>query len=226
VLPPGSGLTVTGGASNGFLPVWYNGTEGWIVAQYVDDGAAAGDDPPDLTAPAAPEVAPATGGGLIWPVTGGTWEVMQGYNGSSHQNNSGTWQYYYSLDLVREDGGTAGQPVVSPANGTVRWLDPSTGGISIDIGDGHAVALFHVAGRRQHRGRGRRQPGAIPGHHLRRRRPRLRRHAARPLRALGNGRRRQLEPHGRSFRRPLRDQRHGFPDTGGGNQHRGTTFTP
>jgi murein DD-endopeptidase MepM/ murein hydrolase activator NlpD len=69
---------------------------------------------------------------------------MQGYNGSSHQNQDGLWQYYYSLDLVRVDGNSAGQTIYAPANGVVRWTDPSSGGVSIDIGDGHAVALFHV----------------------------------------------------------------------------------
>ena len=25
-------------------------------------------------------------GGIIWPVSGGQWTIMQGYHGSSHQN--------------------------------------------------------------------------------------------------------------------------------------------
>jgi murein DD-endopeptidase MepM/ murein hydrolase activator NlpD len=84
-------------------------------------------------------------GGIIWPVSGGLWYIMQGYHGSSHQNQDGLYQYAYSLDLARQDGNTAGQPIISPVNGVVRWTDPSTGGISIDIGNGHAVAMFHVA---------------------------------------------------------------------------------
>jgi hypothetical protein len=70
--------------------------------------------------------------------------VLQGYNGSSHQNNSSTWQYYYSLDLVRADGNTAGQRVISPVDGTIRWIDESTGGMSINLGDGYAFAYFHT----------------------------------------------------------------------------------
>ena len=49
-----------------------------------------------------------------------------------------------ALDIVHEDGRTAGETVYAPVNGTVTWTDRSTGGISIDIGGGHAVAMFHV----------------------------------------------------------------------------------
>lgn len=92
--------------------------------------------------PVAPE--PEATGSISWPVAGGEWNILQGYNGSSHQNNSDLWQYRDSLDLVSADGNTAGATVYSPVTGTVRWLDPSSGGISIDMGNGHAVALFHV----------------------------------------------------------------------------------
>ena len=30
------------------------------------------------------------GGGIVWPVSGGTWHIMQGYHGSSHQNGAGS----------------------------------------------------------------------------------------------------------------------------------------
>ena len=70
---------------------------------------------------------------------------MQGYHGSSHQNQDSLWQYDVLASIWRRvDGNTAGQPINSPVNGVVRWTDPSTGGISIDIGNGHAVAMFHV----------------------------------------------------------------------------------
>jgi len=75
---------------------------------------------------------------------GAPWRILQGYNGSSHQNNSSTWQYYYSLDLVRADGNTAGQRVLSPVDGTIRWIDESYGGMSINLGDGYAFAYFHT----------------------------------------------------------------------------------
>ena len=45
---------------------------------------------------------------------------------------------------MRTDGSTAGETAYSPVTGTVRWLDPSTGGISIDMGNGYAVAMFHL----------------------------------------------------------------------------------
>jgi murein DD-endopeptidase MepM/ murein hydrolase activator NlpD len=81
---------------------------------------------------------------VTWPVEGGEWYVSQGYNGSSHQNNTQYWQYYYSFDLKRSDGNTAGQPVYSAVSGTIRWIDESTGGMSIYMGNGLAYAYFHT----------------------------------------------------------------------------------
>ena len=81
---------------------------------------------------------------VIWPVRGGTWTISQGYNGSSHQDNNDLWQYLYSFDIVPNSGEAAGQPVYSPVNGTIKWFDPSTGGISIDMGGGLAFAMFHM----------------------------------------------------------------------------------
>jgi len=144
ILPANSAVETTGPAEAGFYPIVADGQSGWLAVEYLrfSDGT-----PGAASAVATPaEATPvATGSGLSWPVSGGTWEIMQGYNGSSHQNQDSLWQYYYSLDLVRTDGNTAGQTVLAPATGTVRWTDPSTGGMSIDIGNGHAVAVFHVA---------------------------------------------------------------------------------
>lgn len=96
--------------------------------------------------------------------SGATWYVSQGYNtspaeGWSHYNCdpntlkdaisqttscNAPYQYKYSFDLKRLDGNTTGQPVLSPVNGTIRWIDESTGGMSIDLGNGYAVAYFHT----------------------------------------------------------------------------------
>ncbi len=146
-VPAGVALTPLAGPESGFYQVTYNGLTGWVSGAYLGDtGQTADGTQPASAFTPDPGLQPAAGGsGLIWPVTGGNWSIMQGYNGSSHQDQSSNWQYYYSLDLVRVDGNTAGQLVVAPTAGTVRWLDPSTGGISIDIGNGHAIAMFHVA---------------------------------------------------------------------------------
>ncbi len=90
--------------------------------------------------------------------SGSTWSISQGYNtdpavGGSHYNCleypgrscSQYWTYKYSFDIVKSDGNTAGQPVLSPVNGTIRWIDESYGGMSIDLGNGWAVAYFHTA---------------------------------------------------------------------------------
>jgi uncharacterized protein YgiM (DUF1202 family) len=127
VIPNGSQITVTGAAVNGFYPVTFNGSSGFASASYIT-------------------FSPPSGGGLIvWPVTGGgTWEVLQGYNGSSHQNETDLWQYLYSLDIHRVTGETAGWQAFSPVSGTVRWYERATGGITIDMGNGYAFAMFHL----------------------------------------------------------------------------------
>ncbi len=148
-IPAGVELFPLAGPEAGFYQVDANGQVGWVSAEYLQvtvdylqkgkrnknqSGKVEGSEP----------ATNAGSGGIIWPVSGGEWSIMQGYNGSSHQNQDSLWQYYYSLDLVRNDGGTAGQTVYSPVNGTVRWTDPGSGGMSIDMGDGYAVAMFHV----------------------------------------------------------------------------------
>lgn len=110
--------------------------------EQTEDAVTPEPEPGPTEDPVAP--APEPTGSIVWPVSGGEWSILQGYNGSSHQNNSDLWQYRDSLDLVSADGNTAGATVYSPVTGTVRWLDQASGGISIDMGNGHAVALFHV----------------------------------------------------------------------------------
>lgn len=168
-LHAGDVVNIHGEVSNGFISIFHGDYVGWVYMEYLsfpDDGSEpVPTDPVDPTLPepepvlteepvaSAPEpepqpteepVAPQPTGNIVWPVSGGEWRILQGYNGSSHQNNSGLWQYRDSLDLVSVDGNTAGATVYSPVSGTVRWLDPSSGGISIDMGNGYAVALFHV----------------------------------------------------------------------------------
>ena len=165
-------------------------------------------------------------GGIIWPVSGGQWTIMQGYHGSSHQNQDSLWQYEYSLDLARVDGNTAGQPVYSPVNGVVRWTDPGTGGISIDIGNGHAVAMFHVtfmggleAGTPVQQGQylgeisGPGGPGFMGTPHL---------HFTLWATSDNGNWDRQAVPFTGQYAISGMD----FPDTGGGNTYRGTEFSP
>jgi uncharacterized protein YgiM (DUF1202 family) len=297
VLPPGAPVTITGEAADGFVPVMYNGTTGWVDGQYLDTGVASAaqqvEAPASASEPGAgpatttdsvnlrsgpsagasvdvvlptgaavettgppqagfypvsagdqtgwvsgdylrfgdgatpvTDASPAGGSGIIWPVSGGDWTIMQGYNGSSHQNQDGLWQYYYSLDLARVDGDTAGQAVRSPVSGTVRWLDPSTGGMSIDIGDGHAVAFFHVtvdpsftAGDPITQGQavgtisGPGGPGYAGVAHI---------HLTLWETTDGGNWSRSAAP----FAGPYAISGQAFPDTGGGNQYEGTEFTP
>ena len=134
VIPNGSQIVVTGNLTSGFYPVRYGSTNGFASSTYIT-----------FTAPGpTPTATVPTVGAIDWPVSGGEWEVIQGYNGSSHQNNSSTWQYLYSLDIVRQDGQTAGISAYAPVSGTVRWYERSSGGITIDMGNGYAVAMFHL----------------------------------------------------------------------------------
>jgi uncharacterized protein YraI len=161
VVPGGVAIELTGATRDGYAQADYDGARGWVSLEYLSMDAPAAPTPepepapeddenlsdepetgePDAEVPAEPAPAGST---IIWPMSGGEWYIGQGYNGSSHQNNGSLWQYEYSFDLARTDENTGGQPTYSPVSGTVRWLDPSTGGISIDVGDGLAVALFHV----------------------------------------------------------------------------------
>ncbi|MBA2753332.1 MAG: hypothetical protein H0U40_02560 [Chloroflexia bacterium] len=129
---------------------------------------------------AAPRQASAAPLGLKFPVaSGAAWMIGQGYNTSpaddkSHwncdpntlrdqptqtQSCRAHYQYKFSFDLARADGNTANQAVLAPADGTIRWIDLSTGGMSIDLGNGYAFAYFHTnlspglaAGQRIQRG--------------------------------------------------------------------------
>jgi hypothetical protein len=169
VLPPGATVSIDGYAENGFVPVTADGSSGWIAAELlVAGGAPAAELPEPAIAPdplADPEAAalelaqrgrnknrdkskrdppPSSSTGIAWPMTGGEWEVVQGYNTGTHSNRSGFAQYKYSLDWARVDGKTAGQSVVAPVSGTVQWVDRGSGGMLIDAGNGYGVAVFHV----------------------------------------------------------------------------------
>jgi uncharacterized protein YgiM (DUF1202 family) len=135
VLPADVELWITGNITNGLAETESDYGYGWVAVQYLTSEAPAAPAPaPAEEAPAAP----APSGSLIsWPVSGGEWSFLQGYD-------SGLWQYGDSIDLVRTDGSTAGQPIYSPVNGTIRWFDPATGGVSIDMGNGYAFAMFHA----------------------------------------------------------------------------------
>jgi uncharacterized protein YraI len=161
VLPLGAALSIDGPVENGFVPVTGNGVSGWVAADLLGDDAVvaapvanapSGDVPtPVPTAvPPTTTVEPAAKGargestGIAWPMAGGEWEVVQGYNTGTHTNRSNFAQYKYSLDWARVDGDTAGQPVFAPVSGTVQWVDRGSGGMLVDAGNSYGVAVFHV----------------------------------------------------------------------------------
>src|SRR5579884_1977772 len=157
VMPAGAAVALTGQQENGYVSVDYQGTDGWAAAAYISASGSSSSSNSDSSSSSSSSTSlsssdnagssPSAGDSLIvWPLAaGGVWQITQGYNGPiDHQNWSSTWQYYYSFDLMRVDGDTAGQPVYSPVNGTIRWIDDSYGGMSIDMGDGYAFAYFHT----------------------------------------------------------------------------------
>ena len=84
---------------------------------------------------------------LRWPFSpGAEWRFLQGYNGSSHTCNGRTCYERYGIDLVREDGRTAGQPVYAMTSGEVAWVDPTYKCLSLDIGGGYFQITCHVDG--------------------------------------------------------------------------------
>ena len=137
IVPWGAAVETTGAAQNGYYPARYGGQSGWLSGDYLDfsgggNGGGGGG---------------GGGAGLIaWPFEDGAeWWITQGYNGPwSHWNSSPRYQYRYSLDLRRVEGWSAGQAVLSPVTGTIRWIDRASGGMSIDLGNGYAVSYFHT----------------------------------------------------------------------------------
>jgi uncharacterized protein YraI len=127
VIPAGGTIEILGEPENGYYPVRYGGERGWAFGDFLSFGSSN-----------------ASGSLIVWPVSGGEWMISQGYNGFSHYNADSTYQYAYSLDIVRTDGNTAGQPVYSPVDGTIRWTERASGGIAINMGNGYAVAMFHM----------------------------------------------------------------------------------
>ncbi len=245
VLSPGTSVVVDGNPVNGFVPVTVDGTAGWVAAEFLggegsalpaDDFAAASTSteatpPPSSPTPAAevratPEATTAPevrGTGIAWPFRGGTWQVIQGYNGGTHQNRSAFAQYYYALDWALVDGDTAGQPVYAPVSGTVEWVDRGSGGLLIDAGNGYGVAMFHLTidggfGSGQAVERGQRL-GVISG-------PGGPGYASTPhvdltCWQLGDGGHVSVP-----FAGPNAISGREFPDIGGSNQYLGTEVTP
>jgi len=234
-IPAGATLTALAGPEQGFYQVQYGQQIGWVSAEFLQVSATylqrdnrTDSSPPEGkvegSAPAAN--AELGAGGIIWPVRGGQWTIMQGYHGSSHQNQDSLYQYEYALDLARVDGNTAGQPIYSPVTGIVRWTDPNTGGISIDIDNGHAVAMFHVtftggleAGTPVHQGQvlgeisGPGGPGFMGTAHVH-------------LALWGTNDNGNWDRHAEPFTGQYAISGMDFPDTGGGSTYEGTQFSP
>jgi murein DD-endopeptidase MepM/ murein hydrolase activator NlpD len=123
-----------------------------LVAPDVTTATMADPAPAENVPAPPPPIASETSTGIIWPMSGGEWKVVQGYNNGTHTNRSGFATYKYSLDWARAEGKTEGQPIYAPVSGTIEWTDGSSGGILINAGNGYGVALFHVVLNRAGRG--------------------------------------------------------------------------
>lgn len=174
VLPAATAVNVSGEAVDGYVPVSGGGIDGWIASEYLagaapapeaaaadaEGGAVAAPEPaPDAVPAAASELAakgrPGDGKDdrsgaekpasvIAFPFRGGTWQVIQGYNGGTHTNRSDFAKYKYAIDWARVDGDTAGAPIYAPVGGSIGWTDPGSGGLMIDTGAGWGIVLFHV----------------------------------------------------------------------------------
>ncbi len=99
-----------------------------------------------------PVIASETSTGIIWPMSGGEWKVVQGYNNGTHTNRSNFATYKYSLDWARVDGRDGGAADLRRSPEPIEWTDGSSGGLLINAGNGYGVALFHVVLNRSGRG--------------------------------------------------------------------------
>lgn len=79
--------------------------------------------------------APAEGAsGLSFPApAGSTWHIASGYNTASHTGTDP-----YAIDVVRDDAETAGTPVLSPIDGTIRY----TAEDCLSVRDDAAVSIL------------------------------------------------------------------------------------
>ena len=123
-----------------------------LVAPDVTTATMAEPAPAENVPAPPPVISSETSTGIIWPMSGGEWKVVQGYNNGTHTNRSNFATYKYSLDWARVDGKTEGQPIYAPVSGTIEWTDGSSGGLLINAGNGYGVALFHVVLNRTGRG--------------------------------------------------------------------------
>ncbi|MFN8592583.1 MAG: SH3 domain-containing protein [Thermomicrobiales bacterium] len=241
VLPPGTAVSIDGEASNGFVPVTGNGVTGWVAVELLQTAApaaapVAASDPalpepiiadaaeaPAASAEAAPDTKRRDSTGIAWPMAGGKWEVVQGYNNGTHTNRSDFAQYKYSLDWARVDGNTAGQTVYAPVSGTIEWVDRGSGGMLINAGNGYGVAMFHVtydrgyqSGDRVERGEA---IGAVSG-------PGGEGYESMSHIDMTCWRLTQNGHESVPFDGPNAIAGEEFPDIGGGNQHMGATVSP
>ncbi|MEZ4500813.1 MAG: SH3 domain-containing protein [Thermomicrobiales bacterium] len=93
VIPSGAAVTVTGGQTNGYVPVTYNGTSGYASATYLSTSQS------QPTPTATPD--PGNSGELlVWPVRRNV-DDYSGYNGGTHQNRGSSADYYYSMDIQK-----------------------------------------------------------------------------------------------------------------------------
>jgi hypothetical protein len=72
---------------------------------------------------------------------GSTWGIIRGYKYASHPD--ATYQEY-SLDLVKDDGQTTGQPVLAAADGRFVGIDQGPGCVVISLFDGHYLMTCHL----------------------------------------------------------------------------------
>lgn len=126
VIPAGAQISVTGNAISNFYPVTYGSIAGYASVDFIT-----------FDEPVVPTPAPA--GLIAWPIRGGTWQIIQGYNGGTH--NGSTYMYSLDLQMTAGEQATIGQKIYAPASGTVLWTN---GGLLIGMGNGYGVALFHV----------------------------------------------------------------------------------
>ncbi|MEZ4502648.1 MAG: hypothetical protein R3C39_08485 [Dehalococcoidia bacterium] len=76
--------------------------------------------------------------GLAFPApAGSTWHIASGYNTATHTGTDP-----YAIDVVRDDAETAGTPVLSPIDGTIRYVADDC--LSVRDGADVSILLCHV----------------------------------------------------------------------------------
>ncbi|MCC6792130.1 MAG: SH3 domain-containing protein, partial [Thermomicrobiales bacterium] len=138
VMPSGAGVSLTGGSSNGFLELTYQGTTGWASADYISTSGGGGSNPGSGNAGTAYTTSalnlraePSTGVRVLLVIPSGaavtlTGATQNGFSGVTYGGATG-WAYTEYLSSSPSDPGSGNAGVAYTTSSLNLRAEPSTG---------------------------------------------------------------------------------------------------